>query len=220
MAFHLCVFVFVRSSLDEITEKKKIKGIWDPESHFILTPISTPSPASGFSLRRKKCVFDDPLDFLNMNELSTWNLFDLTTAAKLLRKPPIACNFSDEHEMRRVYSMIYDVYRCRSNLFKIKSRVHKQSWVEVKNACHKCVWAVTRTFTLTIRSTHIENDMSESIEQYAIEAKKVMNHKSFIIQNRTTSNCNPFEGAGICRRIYSPFINNSRLAQNTTQSSI
>lgn len=121
-----CVLIFhVYSSLDEIGGKKNIKTIWDPDSQFVLTPISSPSPASGFSLRRKKCVFDDPMDFLNLNELSSWSLFDLTTAAKLLRKPPIACTFSDEHEMRRVYSMIYDVYRCRSNLFKIENRLHK-----------------------------------------------------------------------------------------------
>lgn len=112
-----CVYLLsnIYSAMDESGGKKKIKTIWDPESQFVLSPISSPSPASGLSLRRKKCVVDDPMDFLNLNELLTWNLFDLTTAAKLLRKPPITCKFSDEHEMRRVYSMIYDVYRCRSN---------------------------------------------------------------------------------------------------------
>lgn len=71
------------------------------------------SPASGLSFRRKKCVVDDPMEFLDLNELTTWSLYDLATAAKLLRKPPIACAFCDEHEMRRVYSMIYDVFRCK-----------------------------------------------------------------------------------------------------------
>lgn len=78
----------------------------------MVTPAS--SPASGLSLRRKRCVTDNPLDFLDLGtSIGVWNLFDLTKAAKLLRKPPIDCSFSDEHEMRRVYSMIYDVYRCK-----------------------------------------------------------------------------------------------------------
>lgn len=69
------------------------------------------SPGSGYSFKRKKCVADHVETFLDMNTLHNWSLEDLTKAGKLLRKPPIKCKFMDEHEMRRVYSMIYDVFR-------------------------------------------------------------------------------------------------------------
>ncbi len=75
-----------------------------------MTPMS--SPGSGFSFKRKKCVTDYVESFLDMDTLHNWSLDDLTKAGKLLRKPPIQCKFLDEHEMRRVYSMIYDVFRC------------------------------------------------------------------------------------------------------------
>lgn len=97
------------SPLEEVVAKK-IKQQWDPDLA-IISPLST--PASGLSLKRKKCVVDDPMDFVSADMLSAWNLNDLTNAGKLLRKPPLSCHFSDEHEMRRVYSMIYDVYRCK-----------------------------------------------------------------------------------------------------------
>lgn len=77
----------------------------------VISPMST--PASGHSWKRKKCIVDDPMDFVDAEMLSAWNLNDLTAAGKLLRKPPLPCHFDDEHEMRRVYSMIYDVYRCK-----------------------------------------------------------------------------------------------------------
>lgn len=89
---------------------KKIKQPWDPDAQ-IISPLST--PASGLSIKRKKCIIDDPMDYVDTDTLSIWNLIDLTSAGKLLRKPPLPCHFDDEHEMRRVYSMIYDVYRCK-----------------------------------------------------------------------------------------------------------
>lgn len=89
---------------------KKTKQQWDPDLQLI-SPLST--PASGLSYKRKKCIVDDPMDFVDLETLSNWNLNDLTAAGKLLRKPPLPCHFDDEHEMRRVYSMIYDVYRCK-----------------------------------------------------------------------------------------------------------
>lgn len=98
------------SPLEEVVAKK-IKQPWDPDAQLNISPLST--PASGFSSKRKKCIVDDPMDFVDAHMLSAWNLNDLTSAGKLLRKPPLACHFDDEHEMRRVYSMIYDVYRCK-----------------------------------------------------------------------------------------------------------
>lgn len=103
-------FGYIFSPLEEMVAKK-IRQQWDPDQQIIISPLST--PASGLLSKRKRCIVDDPMDFVDVNRLSSWNLHDLTAAAKLLRRPPLPCQFDDEHEMRRVYSMIYDVYRCK-----------------------------------------------------------------------------------------------------------
>lgn len=98
------------SSFEEITAKK-VKYIWDPEV-FSFSNKSSPLAAECLAIRRR-CVLDDPLSFLNTEFLNKWKLDDLIKAAKLLRRPVIATKFENEHEMRRVYSMIYDVFRCK-----------------------------------------------------------------------------------------------------------
>ncbi|CAB3258175.1 unnamed protein product [Arctia plantaginis] len=40
-----------------------------------------------------------------------WDIEQVLKAARLLYKPPIAVNFTDEQDMRCVYSLIYDVFR-------------------------------------------------------------------------------------------------------------
>ena len=42
-----------------------------------------------------------------------WNIKTISLAAKLLAKPPKQVQFENEHEMRKVYSLIYDVFRCK-----------------------------------------------------------------------------------------------------------
>lgn len=42
-----------------------------------------------------------------------WNLEDFSKAGKLLKSPPMDVDFYDEYEMRKVYSLIYDVFRCK-----------------------------------------------------------------------------------------------------------
>lgn len=42
-----------------------------------------------------------------------WLVSDVVKAARLLSQPPLDVCFSNEHEMRRVYSLIYDVFRCK-----------------------------------------------------------------------------------------------------------
>lgn len=83
------------------------KAQWYLES--TISPLST--PASESSVKRRKCFIDDPTDFPNIYKFQIWDLKELSMAGKLLRKPPLPCSFADEHETRRVYSMIYDVYR-------------------------------------------------------------------------------------------------------------
>jgi hypothetical protein len=41
-----------------------------------------------------------------------WGPRDLAKASRLLEKPPMSVSFEDDQEMRRVYSLIYDVFRC------------------------------------------------------------------------------------------------------------
>jgi hypothetical protein len=41
-----------------------------------------------------------------------WDLSEFAKAGKLLKNPPMEVEFHDEYEMRKVYSLIYDVFRC------------------------------------------------------------------------------------------------------------
>jgi hypothetical protein len=42
-----------------------------------------------------------------------WDLSEFAKAGKLLKTPPMDVDFYDEYEMRKVYSLIYDVFRCK-----------------------------------------------------------------------------------------------------------
>lgn len=90
---------------------------------FSFSVQSSPTGAEAALRIRRRCRADNPLDFLNPDFLHVWQLDDLVKAAKLLRPKSMVttttskCFFVDEHEMRRVYSMIYDVFRCAVVLF-------------------------------------------------------------------------------------------------------
>lgn len=43
----------------------------------------------------------------------TWTVSDIAKAGCLLSIPVINTSFDDEQEMRRVYTLIYDVFRCK-----------------------------------------------------------------------------------------------------------
>ncbi|KAL1505818.1 hypothetical protein ABEB36_005292 [Hypothenemus hampei] len=49
------------------------------------------------------------------NDVS-WTVGDISKAGRLLSVPPLAVEFDDEQEMRRVYSLIYDVFRYKTVL--------------------------------------------------------------------------------------------------------
>jgi len=42
-----------------------------------------------------------------------WDLAEFAKAGKLLNNKPMPVEFHDEYEMRKVYSLIYDVFRCK-----------------------------------------------------------------------------------------------------------
>lgn len=71
---------------------------------------------SAVSTERAKGHLEDPLKFIDTTALGVWDLSDIAKAGMLLRKPKIPCQFENEHEMRRVYSLIYDVFRCKYQL--------------------------------------------------------------------------------------------------------
>lgn len=77
------------------------------------SPASGDSSTPSFRRRRRLCILDNPIDFCDIAAYNQWRLEDIVRAGKLLHQPPLPVQFDDEYEMRKVYSMIYDVYRCR-----------------------------------------------------------------------------------------------------------
>jgi GTP1/Obg family GTP-binding protein len=53
---------------------------------------------------------------------------DIAKAGRLLATPPLPHHFDNEEEMRRVYSLVYDVFRCNLQallqLFNIIKKLH------------------------------------------------------------------------------------------------
>jgi hypothetical protein len=69
----------------------------------------SPSLASGLSLSRAL-----PVE-------RKWTASDIVKAGCILTIPPRPLYFEDEGEMRRIYSLIYDVFRCNiSQMFSIR----------------------------------------------------------------------------------------------------
>lgn len=96
-------------SWEEITRKSE-RPIFDPS--FVIEKFSPSATPSGRFEARQRCAQDHPIAFIDANVLGNWSLENITKAAKLLGQPPLPVKFGDEHEMRRVYSLIYDVFRC------------------------------------------------------------------------------------------------------------
>lgn len=61
-----------------------------------------------------KCESTGEIEKYNFDGPSIiWTVGDIAKAGCLLSSPPIATTFDDEQEMRRVYTLIYDVFRCK-----------------------------------------------------------------------------------------------------------
>lgn len=83
-----------------------------------VSPFSSPSSGgdlAAYRRKRRRCFLDNPIDFCNIDEYNQWRLEDIARAGRLLKKPPLEVSFDDEFEMRKVFSMIYDVFRCKLN---------------------------------------------------------------------------------------------------------
>lgn len=53
----------------------------------------------------------------------TWTVGDIAKAARLLSTPPLKTTFEDEQEMRRVYTLIYDTFRCEYEMYLLFARM-------------------------------------------------------------------------------------------------
>uniref|UniRef100_A0A182Y1K9 Uncharacterized protein n=1 Tax=Anopheles stephensi TaxID=30069 RepID=A0A182Y1K9_ANOST len=105
----------LKSSLEKVDHtywEVKAKSIDEVVSP-MTSPASGDSSTPSFRRRRRLCILDNPIDFCDIAAYNQWRLEDIVRAGKLLHKPPLPVQFDDEYEMRKVYSMIYDVYRCR-----------------------------------------------------------------------------------------------------------
>lgn len=105
--------------LDTLREVK----LWDDAYDY--ANIATSSRAT-LSVDRPQCHIDDPIKFIDTSALGVWDLSDIAKAGMLLRRPKIPCEFENEHEMRRVYSLIYDVFRCKS----VRPLLRSSAWAK------------------------------------------------------------------------------------------
>ncbi|EAT35325.1 AAEL012498-PA [Aedes aegypti] len=103
--------------------------LWESRAKSVdeVSPFSSPSPGgdlAAYRRKRRRCFLDNPIDFCNIDEYNQWRLEDIARAGRLLKKPPLEVSFDDEFEMRKVFSMIYDVFRFKLVLQQALKNIH------------------------------------------------------------------------------------------------
>lgn len=91
--------------------RKKNEWEWEPK-RYGYSFKAKPSQQKGLK-GRSSTIVDGSM--IEMCIEPGWRLNDILLAAKVLRKaqpPPV---YSDEAEMRRVFGLVYDVFRCNYN---------------------------------------------------------------------------------------------------------
>lgn len=94
----------------EATQKKQTSR------ELVPTPIFSPiSPNADRNLIKPLGDCDEEFRLSVSHETNSvlWDLSEFAKAGKLLKNPPMDVEFYDEYEMRKVYSLIYDVFRCK-----------------------------------------------------------------------------------------------------------
>jgi hypothetical protein len=88
-------------------------------TEIMLETFSPISPNADRSLIKPLgyCVDEFKMSVSHENLNVLWDLSEFAKAGKLLKTPPLNVEFYDEYEMRKVYSLIYDVFRCKLYLF-------------------------------------------------------------------------------------------------------
>ncbi|XP_065079450.1 uncharacterized protein LOC135702356 [Ochlerotatus camptorhynchus] len=121
--------------------------IWESKAKSIedVSPFTSPTPggdSAAFRRKRRRCFPDNPIDFCNIDEYNQWRLEDIARAGKLLKKPPLEVSFDDEFEMRKVFSMIYDVFRFKLVLQQALKNIHfYESYPQLEHETTR-VWLV------------------------------------------------------------------------------
>lgn len=82
------------------------------ESEIIMYSPISPSADRNLIKPVGFCELEFRLSVSHENNNVMWDLGEFAKAGKLLRLPPMEVEFYDEYEMRKVYSLIYDVFRC------------------------------------------------------------------------------------------------------------
>lgn len=85
------------------------------ESEILMETYSPISPSADRNLIKPLgfCEQEFRLSVSHENNNVIWDLTGFAKAGKLLKVPPMEAEFYDEYEMRKVYSLIYDVFRCK-----------------------------------------------------------------------------------------------------------
>ncbi|KAH8366216.1 hypothetical protein KR093_010197 [Drosophila rubida] len=104
----------VNISLKDID--KRDKPVFDPDR---ITKIISPSVSPNGRRSRVLKYCHDTTVKVRLKTSARWNLPTIANAARLLKKPPLAVSFQNEHEMRLAYSLIYDVFRFRNSVLSI-----------------------------------------------------------------------------------------------------
>lgn len=148
-------FYFHFSPLEELIYKRD-RIIWDPVTDARISPHDSPCDLqSVLDVQHKKRICpigDGSLDFALIDEVNLWGLEDYAKAGKLLHKPPIHVDFIDEHEMRKVYSLIYDVFRCKYRLIGTNKQ---ELWRDTRKNDKKLIYfAVSRVYSIFVCIWH------------------------------------------------------------------
>jgi hypothetical protein len=103
------------AALSDSTQKSHLDENEDEFMPEIITPTFSPiSPNADRNLIKTLgyCDKEFRLSVSHENNNVMWDLSEFAKAGKLLKTPPMNVDFYDEYEMRKVYSLIYDVFRC------------------------------------------------------------------------------------------------------------
>ena len=86
-----------------------------PSLELVLETYSPISPNADRNLIKQLGDCDDEFHMSVSHEGNNvlWDLSEFAKAGKLIKNPPMDVEFYDEYEMRKVYSLIYDVFRCK-----------------------------------------------------------------------------------------------------------
>lgn len=63
--------------------------------------------------KRQRCRLESESSTIKKSGRVNWTTDDLIKAGGLLAQPPLDIQFPNEQEMRRVFSLVYDVLRCK-----------------------------------------------------------------------------------------------------------